>query len=122
MKLLGLATFRRAACSEAPARPPLLACARGYFCCSSGNVTDEVIAQHIENQQQEEDAEFSVGGRWSSEAPAFTRGSVRFSSTRGPERCPWPGRTALRELLLAVEVPVSLGSPPAFTPPRPRMC
>jgi putative transposase len=36
--------------------------ARGYFCCSSGNVTDEVIAQYIENQQEEEDAEFRVEG------------------------------------------------------------
>jgi putative transposase len=36
--------------------------ARGYFCCSSGNVTDEVITQYIENQQQEEDAEFRVEG------------------------------------------------------------
>ena len=24
--------------------------ARGYFCCSSGNVTDEVIAAYIANQ------------------------------------------------------------------------
>jgi putative transposase len=36
--------------------------ARGYFCCSSGNVTDEVIAQYIENQQHEEDADFRVEG------------------------------------------------------------
>ena len=36
--------------------------ARGYFCCSSGDVTDEVIAQYIENQQHEEDAEFRVEG------------------------------------------------------------
>ena len=36
--------------------------ARGYFCCSSGNVTDEVIAQYIEDQQEEEDAEFRVEG------------------------------------------------------------
>jgi putative transposase len=36
--------------------------ARGYFCCSSGNVTDEVIKQYIENQQEEEDAEFRVEG------------------------------------------------------------
>jgi len=36
--------------------------ARCYFCCSSGNVTDEVIAQYIENQQHEEDAEFRVEG------------------------------------------------------------
>ena len=36
--------------------------ARGYFCCSSGNVTDEVIKQYIENQQEEEDADFRVEG------------------------------------------------------------
>jgi hypothetical protein len=30
------------------------------LCCSSGNVTDEVIVQYIENQQHEEDAEFRV--------------------------------------------------------------
>jgi putative transposase len=36
--------------------------ARGYFCCSSGNVTDEVIAAYIENQAHEEDADFRVDG------------------------------------------------------------
>ena len=36
--------------------------ARGYFCCSSGNVTDEVIAAYIEDQKHEEDAEFGVDG------------------------------------------------------------
>ena len=36
--------------------------ARGYFCCSSGNVTDEVIAGYIEDQKHEEDAEFGVEG------------------------------------------------------------
>ena len=36
--------------------------ARGYFCCSSGNVTDEVIKEYIENQRHEEDAEFKVEG------------------------------------------------------------
>ena len=35
--------------------------ARGYFCCSSGNVTDEVIAQYIANQQAEDD-DFRVEG------------------------------------------------------------
>ena len=34
--------------------------ARGYFCCSSGNVTDDVIAAYIENQQDEEDQDFKV--------------------------------------------------------------
>jgi hypothetical protein len=32
------------------------------FCCSSGNVTDEVIAPYIETQQPEDDAEFRVEG------------------------------------------------------------
>jgi putative transposase len=27
--------------------------ARGYFCCSSGNVTDEVVAEYIANQGKE---------------------------------------------------------------------
>jgi len=36
--------------------------ARGYFCCSSGNVTDEVIASYIENQAHEEDTDFRVEG------------------------------------------------------------
>ena len=35
--------------------------ARGYFCCSSGNVTDEVIKAYIE-QQGEDDADFKVEG------------------------------------------------------------
>ena len=36
--------------------------ARGYFCCSSGNVTDEVIAAYIENQAHEDDGSFRVEG------------------------------------------------------------
>jgi putative transposase len=28
---------------------------RGYFCCSSGNVTDEVIKQYIEQQSHDDD-------------------------------------------------------------------
>jgi REP-associated tyrosine transposase len=36
--------------------------ARGYFCCSSGNVTDEVILQYIENQRHDTDADFRVEG------------------------------------------------------------
>lgn len=36
--------------------------ARGYFCVSSGNVTDEVIAKYIENQCEQEDADFKVEG------------------------------------------------------------
>jgi len=37
--------------------------ARGYFCASSGNVTDEVIAQYIEQQKLQErgrDDDFSI--------------------------------------------------------------
>jgi putative transposase len=40
--------------------------ARGYFCCSSGNVTDEAIVAYIENQGHEEDVDFRVEGE---EAP-----------------------------------------------------
>lgn len=36
--------------------------ARGYFCCSSGNVTDEVIAEYIANQSQDQDDDFKVDG------------------------------------------------------------
>ena len=36
--------------------------ARGYFCCSSGNVTDEVIAEYIANQNEERDDDFRVDG------------------------------------------------------------
>ena len=36
--------------------------ARGYFCCSSGNVTDEVIAEYIAHQSHDRDDEFKVEG------------------------------------------------------------
>jgi putative transposase len=36
--------------------------ARGYFCCSSGNVTDEVIKQYIEQQDHDADTDFRVEG------------------------------------------------------------
>ena len=36
--------------------------ARGYFCCSSGNVTDEVITDYIEHQRHEDDKDFRVEG------------------------------------------------------------
>ena len=36
--------------------------ARGYFCCSSGNVTDEMIIQYIENQDAASDDNFQVEG------------------------------------------------------------
>ena len=36
--------------------------ARGYLCCSSGNVTDEVIKKYIEEQGEEKDDDFKVEG------------------------------------------------------------
>jgi putative transposase len=36
--------------------------ARGYFCCSSGNVTEEVIAEYIANQSHDRDDDFKVDG------------------------------------------------------------
>lgn len=36
--------------------------ARGYFCCSSGNVTDEVIAEYIAKQGQDQAENFKVDG------------------------------------------------------------
>jgi putative transposase len=43
--------------------------ARGYFCCSSGNVTDEVIVAYIENQQHDEDVDFRVEGEEGPKGP-----------------------------------------------------
>jgi len=42
--------------------------ARGYFCCSSGNITDEMIKQYIEQQQHDEDLDFKIEG----ESPSMT--------------------------------------------------
>jgi putative transposase len=36
--------------------------ARGYFCCSSGNVTDDIIKQYIDNQDLQSDDNFKVDG------------------------------------------------------------
>ena len=36
--------------------------ARGYFCCSSGNVTDEMIIQYIQEQDTASDDNFKVEG------------------------------------------------------------
>jgi putative transposase len=36
--------------------------ARGYFCCSSGNVTDEMVAKYIEEQAMGHDGDFRVEG------------------------------------------------------------
>ena len=36
--------------------------ARGYFCCSSGNVTDEMIAKYIAEQNIDQDEDFRVDG------------------------------------------------------------
>ena len=35
--------------------------ARGYFCCSSGNVTDDIIKQYIEQQERDTDT-FKIDG------------------------------------------------------------
>jgi len=39
--------------------------ARGYFCCSSGNVTDEVVKEYIEHQLHGEGSDISVEGEGS---------------------------------------------------------
>ena len=36
--------------------------ARGYFRCSSGNVSDEVMAKYIEDQNEDQDDDFKVEG------------------------------------------------------------
>jgi putative transposase len=36
--------------------------ARGYFACSSGNVTDEMVSTYIENQAHDDDTNFKVEG------------------------------------------------------------
>ena len=36
--------------------------ARGYFCCSTGNVTDEVVAEYIAHQSRDQDEDFKVDG------------------------------------------------------------
>ena len=36
--------------------------ARGYFCCSTGNVTDEMIEEYIARQSHEPDDDFKVEG------------------------------------------------------------
>ena len=36
--------------------------AQGYFCCRMGNVTDEVVAEYIANQQDNRDDDFKVDG------------------------------------------------------------
>ncbi len=38
---------------------------RGYFCCSSGNVTDDVIERYIEGQDVTSDDNFKVDGEQS---------------------------------------------------------
>lgn len=46
--------------------------ARGYFCVSSGNVTDEIIKGYIERQGTEEDVEFKVEGEEEPKGPTRT--------------------------------------------------
>ena len=36
--------------------------ARGYFCCSTGNVTDEIVSEYIANQTENLDDDFKVEG------------------------------------------------------------
>ena len=36
--------------------------ARGYFCCSSGNVTDEVMKAYIEQQRDDDSKDFKIDG------------------------------------------------------------
>jgi len=36
--------------------------ARGYFCVSSGQITDEMIRQYIENQGKDGDSKFKIEG------------------------------------------------------------
>lgn len=36
--------------------------ARGYFCCSTGNVTDEAIKAYIADQNDDDDGDFRVEG------------------------------------------------------------
>ena len=36
--------------------------ARGYFCCSSGNVTGDVIREYLEHQDHDLDSEFRIEG------------------------------------------------------------
>ena len=38
---------------------------RGYFCCSSGNVTDDVIREYLERQDHDIDSEFRIEGEGS---------------------------------------------------------
>ncbi|MFT4204517.1 MAG: transposase, partial [Chitinophagaceae bacterium] len=36
--------------------------ARGYFVSSSGNITDEIVKEYIENQDVEKDDDFRISG------------------------------------------------------------
>jgi putative transposase len=36
--------------------------ARGYLCCSTGSVTDEMIAEYIANENDDRDDDFKVDG------------------------------------------------------------
>jgi putative transposase len=55
--------------------------ARGYFCCSSGNVTDEVVKEYIEKQGVEEDVDFRVEGEEESSSGRRSRGGPTNPST-----------------------------------------
>ena len=59
--------------------------ARGYFCCSSGNVTDEVIKAYIANQDHaQQDGDFRVEGE------PEPGGRAKPSPSAGLSREPWP--------------------------------
>lgn len=51
--------------------------ARGYFCCSTGKITDEMVADYIANQSVPEDDDFRVEG---AEGGAEGRASSGFES------------------------------------------
>ncbi len=50
--------------------------ARGYFCCSSGNVSDEMIAEYIANQSYDRDDDFKVEGLSLSTTPPLRAGAL----------------------------------------------
>jgi putative transposase len=65
--------------------------ARGYFCVSSGNVTDEVIAQYIEQQSHDQDSDFRVEGE-PRRADAAGTNRIRLTnlSPTGSMSASWP--------------------------------
>lgn len=64
--------------------------ARGYFCCSGGNVTYDVVPAYVENQGIGQSGDFRVEGSGESLQPAFGRG-LEPSSARKTSSRPWAG-------------------------------